>query len=30
VSARARDSRAQWRPADPAGTLTLTKEEHPS
>jgi hypothetical protein len=30
VSARAREGRAQRRPADPAGTLTLTKEQHPS
>jgi hypothetical protein len=30
VSTRARDSRAQWRPADPGGTVTFTEEEHTS
>jgi len=30
MSTPAPDSRAQWRPADPAGTLTLTEEEHTS
>ena len=30
VSSRARHSREQWRPADPAGTLTFTGEEHTS
>ena len=30
VSARAREGRALWRPADPAGTLTFTGKEHTS
>ena len=30
VSTPEQDSRAQWRPADPAGTLTFTGEEHTS
>jgi len=30
VSTRAHDSRAQWWPADPAGTLTFTEQEHTS
>ena len=30
VSTPEQDSRAQWRPADPAGTLTFTEQEHTS